>query len=263
MSAHQQAVDNLITSFGEFQSLVESLSADQLTVQSLCPDWDVRNVVLHVLGVEDCLVGWKPQADDEMPPFGSVGPFMVDHGDAGPSRLVELGRNTLDRRRADLTAATDAELDHLCLSPVGQVAYGAFMAVRNFDIWVHHRDISTPLGMATDDGGSAAEAALDQVHSSLGYIVGKKVGLPDGMSIAFHVHGPVERTMMVAVDGRAKVVSELAGTPSVEVKADSLAFVQLACGRIDPDEAIAAGRVTWTGDDEWGGRAARNLAFTI
>ena len=39
--------------------------------------------------------------------------------------------------------------------------------------------------------------------------------------------------------------------------------MQLACGRIDPEQAIAAGRITWTGDNEWGGRAARNLAFTM
>ena len=37
----------------------------------------------------------------------------------------------------------------------------------------------------------------------------------------------------------------------------------LACGRIDPELAIADGRVTWTGDAELGGRAARNLAFTM
>ncbi|MDH3300576.1 MAG: maleylpyruvate isomerase family mycothiol-dependent enzyme [Acidimicrobiia bacterium] len=263
MSPHRQAVDNLITSSTAFQSLIESLSADQLTVQSLCPDWDVRGVVLHVLGIEDCLVGWKPEADDDMPPFASVGPFMVEHGGADPAGLAELGRDIFERRCQELESASDDDLAHLCMSPVGQVPYGTFMAVRNFDVWVHHRDITTPLGLHTDDTGPAAEAAMDQIHGSLGYIVGKKIGLPDGMSIAFNVHGPVERTMMAAVDGRAKVVQQIAGTPSVEVTADSLTFVQLACGRIDSDEAIAAGRVTWTGDDEWGGRAARNLAFTI
>jgi hypothetical protein len=37
----------------------------------------------------------------------------------------------------------------------------------------------------------------------------------------------------------------------------------LACGRIDPEAAIASGKIRWTGDDEIGGRAARNLRFTI
>ncbi|MDH4277535.1 MAG: maleylpyruvate isomerase family mycothiol-dependent enzyme [Acidimicrobiia bacterium] len=263
MSAHRQAVDNVVTSFVEFQSLIESLSADDLEVQSLCPDWNVRGVILHVLGIEDCLSGWKPQADDEMPPFAEVGPFMAEHAGDDPVRLAELGRDIFGRRRRELETASDDDLARLCMSPVGQVPYGTFVAVRNFDIWVHHRDITTPLGRDSDDSGPAAEAAMDQIHSSLGYIVGKKIGLPDGMSIAFQVHGPVERTMAVSVDGRAKVVPEIAGSPSVEVTADSLTFVQLACGRIDPEGAISTGRIGWTGDDEWGGRAARNLAFTI
>ncbi len=263
MSEHRQAVDNVTTSMTEFQSLVQSLSDDQLIVRSLCPDWDVRGVILHVLGVESCLTDWKPESEDARPPFAAAGPFIAEHGEASAAQLVDLAGHVLDRRRANLEAATDEDLVRLCVSPVGQVPYGTFMAVRNFDIWVHHRDITTPLGMATDDGGPAAEAALDQIHQSLGYIVGKKVGLPDAMSIAINVTGPVTRTMMAAVDGRAKVVSAIAGDPSIELTADSLTFVQLACGRIDPEQAIAEGRVSWSGDDEWGGRAARNLAFTM
>ncbi len=263
MSAHRQAVDNVTTSFAAFQTLVGSLTPEQLTVQSLCPAWNVRGVVLHVLGIEHCLLGWKPEADDEMPPFGLIGPFENDHAAADPARLTELANDIFGRRRAELESAGDADLDLLCLSPVGQVPYGTFMAIRNFDVWVHHRDITTPLGMPTDDGGPAAEAAMDQIHGSLGYVVGKKIGLPDGMSIVFNTTGAVERSMAVSVDGRAKVVPAIAGPPSVEVTADSLTFAQLACGRIDPDEAIAAGRISWAGDDEWGGRAARNLAFTM
>ena len=64
------------------------------------------------------------------------------------------------------------------------------------------------------------------------------------------------------VDGRAAVVDGL-DDPSVEVTADSLTFVQLACGRIDPQQAIDDGRISWTGDAEWGENAARNLAFTM
>jgi hypothetical protein len=37
----------------------------------------------------------------------------------------------------------------------------------------------------------------------------------------------------------------------------------LAAGRVDPGERIAAGRISWTGDDEWGERAAHNLAYTM
>ena len=37
----------------------------------------------------------------------------------------------------------------------------------------------------------------------------------------------------------------------------------LACGRIDPQQRIDAGRISWTGDDTWGEKAARSLRFTM
>ena len=37
----------------------------------------------------------------------------------------------------------------------------------------------------------------------------------------------------------------------------------LACGRVDPQERIDAGRISWTGADEWGDKVARNLRFTM
>jgi hypothetical protein len=147
-------------------------------------------------------------------------------------------------------------------TPVGPAAYGRFMDIRMFDVWVHERDIRVPLGIPGDDGGPTGEAALDEVHQSLGYIVGKKVGLEDGKSIAFDLTGPVSRRMLVRVDGRAAVVAEL-HNPDATVTTDSLTFMLLACGRIDPEEPIADGRVRWTGDDDIGARAARSLRFTI
>ena len=89
-------------------------------------------------------------------------------------------------------------------TPVGEKTYGRFLEIRVFDFWVHERDITTPLGWPTDDTGPRAEIALAEVEGSLGYIVGKKIGLPDGASIVFHLTGPLERDLSVVVDGRAK-----------------------------------------------------------
>ena|SRR5438034_11721234 len=132
------------------------------------------------------------------------------------------------------------------------------MACRSFG----SRDITTPLGLPTDDGDARAEMALAELERSLGYIVGKKVGLPDGSSIAFHLTGPLRRDLYVTVHGRAKVVSHI-DRPDVELSTDSVTFVQLACGRIYPQEQIDAGLVRWTGDAELGSRAARNLRYTM
>ncbi len=102
--------------------------------------------------------------------------------------------------------------------------YGRFLAVRVFDFWVHERDITTPLDRSTDDGGLTAELAVHEIELSLGYIVGKKIGLPDGRSIVFRLTGPGHRDVCVVVDGRARVVDEVE-RPDVEVTTDSLTLV--------------------------------------
>ena len=98
----------------------------------------------------------------------------------------------------------------------------------------------------------------------MGYIIGKKVGLPDGMSLRADITGPVERQMAVVVDGRAKAVdpSSLA-EPDVVLTADSTTFIMLACGRIDPQSKIDDGSISWSGDVHWGEHAARSLRFTM
>ena len=104
--------------------------------------------------------------------------------------------------------------------------------------------------------------ALDEVHNSLGFIIGKKVGLSEGRSLAVELTGPVTRRMCVKVDGRAAVVPTLEN-PDATLRTDSLTFMLLACGRLDPEGPIADGRMTWRGDAELAAHAARNLRFTM
>ena len=147
---------------------------------------------------------------------------------------------------------------------MGVQSYGGFLAIRIFDMWVHVRDCTIPLGRATDDSGPAAEITMNQVEGSMGYIIGKKVGLPDGMSLRADITGPVERQMAVVVDGRAKAVDPGSlDSPDVVLTADSTTFIMLACGRIDPQSKIDDGSISWSGDAHWGEHAARSLRFTM
>lgn len=243
--------------YASLEALCADLSDADWQAQSLCPDWTVRGVVDHVGSIEAVMAGWLPDDDRTPPPFERAADFL---GDDGP--YVEKLRAVLDRRRRDLAALSPTDLDRPSWMPVGPGTYGRFLAIRVFDIWVHERDITTPLGRATDDSGIAAELALAQVEGSIGYIAGKKVGLPDGKSITFRLTGPIVRDIHVAVDGRAAKVDHL-DHPDVTLTTDSTTFIQLACGRIDPQQQIDSGVVSWTGDDALGDRAARNLRFTM
>lgn len=252
--AHRLAYD-------ELRDVLADLDATQLAQQSLCPEWNLQQCAAHAVGVDKVLTGWQPDPDNLFD-FALIGAFMDEVGSADPDAFRSAIADTAAARLADLDAMDPSIVDQPSMTPVGPQAYGNFLQIRVFDLWVHTRDIAIPLGVALPDGGAHAEQALNEVHRSMGYIAGKKVGLEDGMSMTVEVTGGAARTFHVAVDGRAGLV-ESVDDPTFTLTADTETFVMLACGRVDPQERIDAGRISWTGDDEWGERAARNLRFTM
>ena len=253
---------SLERSYDAIEALCARMDEAEWRVQSLCPEWTAHDVVNHLAMMERAMTGWLPSSTEELPHFERV--FSGDDEVAALSNkaFADLVTEIFAARRDDLARLTAADLDRPSWTPVGVKTFGRFLEIRIFDFWVHERDITTPLGWPTDDTGPAAEIALAEVVGSLGYIVGKRVGLPDGTSIVFHLTGPLKRDLSVVVEGRAKLVDHV-DQPDVELTTDFLTFMQLACGRIDPQDQIDAGKVTWIGNDELGDRAARNLSFTM
>ena len=262
MTDRQASLAALGRCFDDLVGLTADLSPADWEVQSLCPDWTVHGVVTHAVGIENLLVGWMPATDDEPPPFAKMAEFEAEAAGLTGADLASRGAEILEARRSELTTLTDDDWGRKCMTPVGPATYGRFMNVRVFDFGVQQRDLTIPLGRDPDDSGPAAEIALDEVHGSLGYIVGKKIGLPDGMSIGFDLSGGINRKIYAAVEGRAGVVDHV-DEPDVQVSADTTTFIMLACGRLDPQEQIDAGRISWSGNDEWGEKAARSLRFTM
>lgn len=262
MTDTHRAVEALDTCWGSLEELMSGLSDDDATVQSLCPDFDVRGVVIHLAAVELMLAGRAPDSMAESLPFEVMAQHVTEMTPLSWADVAGRFREVIGTRRAELGAMTADDLAAPCMTPVGPGTYGRFMEVRAFDHWVHEQDVRVPLGRPGHESGIAAELSIDEIEMSLGYIVGKKIGLPDGRAITFDLTGAVERTMHVAVDGRARQEAELS-SPDVVVNADALAFARLACGRVDPQAEIDAGTITWAGDDEWGETAARNLRFTM
>jgi uncharacterized protein (TIGR03083 family) len=249
-------------SFDAIETLGPSLTPEEWETPSLCPDWTVRDVFEHLVGIENALVSWMPDAVDTPPPFALASSFAKEAAELDAPAFLERVDDVLNRRRQDLMTIGSPDLDRPSWTPVGPGTYGRFMEIRVFDFWVHERDVTTPLHRPTDDTGARAEIALAEVERSLGYIVGKKVGLPNGRSIVFHLNGALARDIAVVVDGKAIVVDRVAQA-DVEISTDTLTFLQLACGRLDPQDTIDTGRIVWRGDAEFGERAARNLRFTM
>lgn len=251
--------------FAHYKGLAVRLTDEQMAVRSLCPDWDVRGVLTHVIGAEHWINGWEP-SDSEFPSFDRMTDFEARARDLNRPDFALLIAETTASRLDDLNALGTQSLQRPSLTPAGPANYERFLQIRIFDMWVHARDIAIPLGQHLvgenlNDSGFAAQKALQEVDESIGYIVGKKIGLPDQMSIAFRIRGALEHHILVRVDGRAKRVFDLA-VPDVEVVTDIVTFVMLAAGRIDPQAQIDTNKISWSGDSHWGETAVRNLAYT-
>lgn len=264
MSESARVVAALKSCHDDLETLIGGLSDADWSVQSLCPEWTVRGVVEHLAGIEVMMTDWMPESAETPVPFEQVGEFANEVAELSNEAFAAVVSKVLATRRAELDAITDEQFSAPSMTPVGPSTYGAFLGIRVFDFWVHQRDMAIPLGTLDSWGasGDKAEIALDEVNRSLGYIMGKKVGLPDGQSMTIVTHNGVDRTMHVAVDGRAAVVDTLEN-PSATLTADATSFIMLACGRVDPQEQIDAGKISWAGDEELGDRAARNLRFTM
>lgn len=259
MSVHE--VDCLLESMDSVVDLLDQLDDTEWRVQSLCPAWQVRQVVAHLDGIEEALTGWRPSGDTPAP-FEIVGNVFDEVDDWSPDRLLDRFRTVLAQRRSELLTADPTMFDEVSWTPVGIQTYRRFMAIRNFDFWAHEQDIRVPLGRPGHTTGPAAELALDEVRRSFGYIVGKRAGIPDGSTVLVELTGPIEAHLAAVVDGRARVVDDL-DQPDAIVRTDFLTFMLLACGRTDPDAHLASGDIELQGNTGLARQLAHNLRFTI
>jgi uncharacterized protein (TIGR03083 family) len=236
-----------------------------------CPGWTVRDVYSHVIGTESGLLDRTPPS-----PPAAYGPHVRnDMGRSneadvvlrrdrpGAAVVAELEEVAAARLEA-LRARTDEDFAVETPSPAGPGSYEDFMAVRVFDCWVHEQDVRRAVGRPGHLSGAAVDRSLASTVAVTPYVVGKRAGAPDGATVAFDVTGATARRWAVAVEGgRARPVPDVPVDPTVRISADVGTFMALACGRVDPNEELATGRVTVHGDREVGTAVVRNLGYTI
>lgn len=263
--------------------IVEVLAAEWRTIDELAaslddadweaptdlPGWSVKDNISHIIGTERMIIGEPaPEVDvSHLPhltgPFpAAMEPWVEARRDTPPAEVLTELREVTRGRVATLEAMTDEELDTVGWSPIGDVPFRTFMRVRVFDCWMHEQDIRRATGRPGHLDGPAVEVALERFEQALGFIVGKKAGAPDGSTVVFDLTAPTPRRYAVAVDGRAKVVPDIPGDPTVTITMPLATFVALGGGRWSADDPRAVGSVACTGDTELGARVIANMAFT-
>ncbi len=262
----------LFASWDAIGALLAGLTPEQWQAPTELPGWTVHDVVAHVIGTEMMLSG-TPLPDIDVAgrghvhnEIGALNERWVEHlRSKSPEEMLALFRDVAGRRKAALMAMTPEEWNTVTMTPAGPDSYGRFMRVRVFDCWVHEHDIrdavSAPAG---EDAYSGADSrlALDEMASSMGFVVAKKGGAPDGSRVELTLTGPLARTIRVAVDGRAAVVPDFGGEqPTASIALDGRQFVRLAGGR--PMVGHAPQTIAYGGDEAVGTRIVENLAYVI
>lgn len=266
----EPVVDVLAEEWAAIAELGSVLEAGEWELPSECPGWSVRDVLAHMVGTERSLLGHDApapvtDAGHVHNPVGAVNEGWVRslQGASGPELLAEF-RAVTDRRLAELRSWPASRFDEEGPSPVGKVPYREFMRVRVMDCWVHEQDMRVATARPGHREGPAATLAIGRLLSAMPFIVGKKVGAPDGSAVRFEIVGAEERRLDVAVDGgRAGAVESLRGEPTVGLRMDLEVFWRLGCGRMTGAAARGAGLVEIQGDTELGARVVDEMAFMI
>jgi uncharacterized protein (TIGR03083 family) len=234
------------------------------------PGWNVQAIVAHVIGTENMLLGVTlpplPISEGTHPHVrNDIGGFNEAWVDAlsaeAPARLLARFRDDVAQRKAALAEISDEAWNEVGFTPAGTDTYGRFMRIRVFDQWLHELDIRDAIGAPGGEEGPAAELALDEMAVAMGFVVGKQAGAPQGSRVRLRLTGPAGRDIHVQVDGRAAVVDELSGPPTLTATMPAGVFVRLGGGRADP--ATLRPQVVLEGDEALGERLVANLAYTI
>ena len=247
-----------------------SLDETEWKAPSECPGWTVQDNLVHITALERFILGDPlPTHDlpDDLPHVkndaGRANERWIEsrRSWSGADALTEF-RAATSERIAQLRALDDDGFAARSWTPMGEGTVTDQLGFRIFDSWVHEQDMRAALDRPGDLDSAAAEHTVDMMLGVLPYIVGKKVGAPDGSTVVLVLTGPFDRTAAVTTTGgRARPLDTVPDTPTVTVRLPVDAYARLACGRRDPDAALTAGGVAIEGDAELGGALVRQLNY--
>jgi uncharacterized protein (TIGR03083 family) len=265
-----RTVDLLRREFAALDGLCSELAPADWDTPTCLPGWSVRDVLSHVIGTEAGLLGeTAPKADVShlhhmRNPIAEANEVWVESlrgadGDQMRRRFADV----TGRRLAVLDGLSQADFDAPSWTPAGRdETYGRFMRIRHYDCFMHENDIRDALGLPLDSDPDHLGSALDEVATGLGYIVGKRAGIPEGSRVEIDLTGPATARFLIAVDDRARVVERLDDLPTIGLRLPTPLFLRLTGGRKDlhPGEGD---QIVVSGDKALGEQLVENLAFTI
>ncbi|WP_374157449.1 maleylpyruvate isomerase family mycothiol-dependent enzyme [Mycobacterium sp. G7A2] len=269
-----EVLSGLFAVWADLEKLLADLSDSQWKTATALPGWTVQDVVSHIIGTESFLQGLPaPDIDIDVSALGHVRNEIGAMNESwvhsmrahSPEQMRDELKAILQARRTALEDMSEQVWNEVTFTPAGPDSYGRFMRIRIFDCWMHEHDIRDAIGTPASDrelATTTARLSLDEMAGSMGFVVGKRAGAPDGSRVAIELTGPLQRTIKVQVDGRAKLVEDFGGAdPTTTITIDGLLFTRLAGGRTPAAEHEAD--IEFDGDDTVGRRVVENLNYVI
>jgi uncharacterized protein (TIGR03083 family) len=268
--ANTELVDLLEHVWDSMAELGRSLDENEWKAPSECPGWSIQDNLVHITALERFILG-DPLPSEDLPDdlphvkndIGRANERWIESRRSwrGQDALAEFVEVT-GTRIAQLRALGDDGFAADSWTPMGPGTVAKLLGFRIFDSWVHEQDMRAALDRPGDLDTPAARFSVDMMLDVLPYVVGKKVGAPDGSTVVLALTGPVVATRAVATTGgRARLLDTVPDAATVTITLDGDVYGRLSCGRRDADAALVTGVVAIEGDVDLGGAIVRELNY--
>jgi uncharacterized protein (TIGR03083 family) len=252
----------------DLRAVAAELDDEEWDVPTDCPGWTVRDVLAHVVALEEHLAGIDSGSSDVVGSAPVVTPEWTEEG-------VEArrGRAVADLL-CDLGAALTAREEQLSRELVGAEPGGqpprvpagltwdwdTLLRNRAIDMWIHGQDIRRAVGRPGGSSNTGAAVTLASFTAALPFVLGRKVRPPVGTSVVWEVTGTHHATVAVGIDEsrRAVPLSDAPAEPTTRLVMDTETFTALVAGRGDP----SAAPVQISGDTDLGRQTLAAMAVT-
>lgn len=269
MTNTADGIDLLEREARELLDFLGSLTPDDWQTASACEGWTVADVIGHLTSVDLSTRLLRGLDGDHSPPEGSPAPEQHDEDAFARSiyqRAVDANQRLGDGLLADFTERIDETLalfrsvrhdqwDNLVYWPAGPMLMRTLLTQRIAELTMHGWDIRSRLEADYHLSDGAVAALLDTVDRAA-----RRAFRPDPLLAGrplryrFRITGPDPRALdLVLSDDAADIIEDPSGAESepahVTFECDGETCVLVMYGRLTPDEAVGARRLSMAGGD--------------
>jgi uncharacterized protein (TIGR03086 family) len=171
------------------ERVVAGIDPSQYSLPTPCSDWDVHDVLNHLLGT---LALGRDLLSDASPGAGAIGPGQLPADDlVGDDPAGAYGKGV-----AELLAAAGGDaLDRTHATPLGDMPGQVLGGFTTLDILVHGWDLARATGQDPELDAEVAEPVLAFAHEAFvddaarGPSIGPEVAVPSGASVTDRLVG--------------------------------------------------------------------------